>query len=267
MGVRGSFPVGVKIFWARFLKYLPFLYEVVKREFKSKYKRSVLGIVWSVLNPMLTMLILALVFSALFNSIENFPSYLFNAQIIFGLFSEATTGCMTSIHSGGGMILRTSVPKYMFPLSKCLVALVNQGLAMVAAVIIMLITGVQPSWTMLLFVFPVGYTLLFSLGIGLILATGLMYFEDLQHLYGIITTALMYLTPMFYPIEIVPEFMLPVYACNPIYHFVRMMRNVMMYQTPPTLQDHLICLAFCVGTLAIGVSLFKKKQNEFVLLM
>ena len=252
----------------RFSRYIPFLLELVKRDFKAKYKRSILGVLWSVLQPLMLMVVLIVVFSTLFRfDIENYPLYLISGQVIFNFFNEATTMSLPSIIGGGHIINRVYVPLYMFPLSKVISSLVNVALSMIALIIVVFITGAKPAVTMLLLPIPVLYTFLFSCGIGLLVAAAMVFFRDLAHLYGIITMTLMYLTPIFYPIGIVPDQYLRWLRLNPIFHFVQMFRNIVLYGTFPSVSEHLICFAFCALSLTLGVSFFCRKQRSFILHM
>jgi ABC-2 type transport system permease protein len=252
----------------RFAKFTPFLTQMVRKDFIGKYKRSNLGIVWSVLRPLLTMLIMMLIFSKLIGrNIQFYASYMMVGMTLFGLFSEATNGAMVSIRSSAGMIMQTGAPKYIFPLSKCLLALLNFIFSFAVLLFIMYINGVPFSPYMLLFPIPVVYTIVFSYGIGLMLSVGYMFFQDMQHLWGVITTLLNYMSAIFYKIDIVPDFMKPVFGANPMYLFITMFRNVLVYDTMPTLGDHLTAIAFCASSLAVGIAVFRSKQNELLLHM
>jgi ABC-2 type transport system permease protein len=186
---------------------------------------------------------------------------------LFHLFSEATNGAMVSIRSSAGLIMQTGAPKYIFPLYKCLLALLNFIFSFVVLLFIMYINGVPFSPYMLLFPIPVIYTIVFSYGIGLMLSVGYMLFQDMQHLWGVITTLLNYMSAIFYKIDIVPDFMKPVFSANPMYHFITMFRNVLVYETMPTLGDHLTAIAFCACSIAVGIAVFRSKQNELLLHM
>jgi ABC-type polysaccharide/polyol phosphate export permease len=250
----------------RFRKYLPFLVELVKKDFKLKYKRSIWGVFWSVLQPLLLMVVMSIVFSALFRfDIENFALYLITGHLIFGFFSESTSSALSSIIESDNIIKKVSVPLYMLPLAKVITALVNIALTMIALVIVALATGAEPSFTMLLLPIPLLYTFVFSLGIGMILSTIMVFFRDIAYLYGILVSIIMYLTPIFYPISIIPDRYLFLINANPIKHFVQMFRNVVMFNTVPTFREHLICIAFCAFSIVVGVAVFRKKQHNFTL--
>ena len=186
--------------------YRDLLIELVKRDIKKKYRRSILGILWSMLNPFFTMLITAMVFSSFFKfAIENFPVYLLTGQLIFNFYVEATNTAMGSILENGSLIKKVYVPKYIFPLARVLSSCVNFVLSLPGLFLMLVITKVPFKISMVLGVIPIVYVLFFCFGIGLLLSTIAVYFRDMFHLYGVLITALSYLTPLFYPKEIIPE--------------------------------------------------------------
>ena len=207
--------------------YRDLLIELVKRDIKKKYRRSILGILWSMLNPFFTMLITAMVFSSFFKfAIENFPVYLLTGQLIFNFYVEATNTAMGSILENGSLIKKVYVPKYIFPLARVLSSCVNFVLSLPGLFLMLVITKVPFKISMVLGVIPIVYVLFFCFGIGLLLSTIAVYFRDMFHLYGVLITALSYLTPLFYPKEIIPEQYKFLINCNPLYYFVSMFREI-----------------------------------------
>ena len=222
--------------------YRDLLIELVKRDIKKKYRRSVLGILWSMLNPFFTMLIMTMVFSNFFRfSITNFPLYLLTGQLMFNFYGEATNTSMESILENSSLIKKVYVPKYIFPLAKVLSSCVNFILSLPGLVLLLFITATDIKWIMLLSIIPIIYLLIFCCGVGLILSTVAVYFRDMFHLYGVLLTALSYLTPIFYPKEIIPEKYVFLINFNPLYYFVTMFREIMYYGRLPELNNHLIC--------------------------
>ena len=188
------------------LKYKDLLFELVLRDIKVKYKKSVLGVLWSVLNPLLMMIVLTVVFSEVFkSSISNFPLYLITGQVIFNFFSEATNMSMMSVLGNGSLIKKVYIPKYIFPLSKTLFGLVNLVFSLIAVMIVFIFTKQNVGITVVLIPLLLLYIFLFSFGIGLILASTAVFFRDILHLYGILLVIWNYLTPVFYPMEIIPD--------------------------------------------------------------
>lgn len=248
------------------LKYKDLLFELVLRDIKVKYKKSVLGVLWSVLNPLLMMVVLTVVFSEIFkSSISNFPLYLITGQVIFNFFSEATNMSMMSVLGNGSLIKKVYIPKYIFPLSKTLFGLVNLIFSLVAVMIVFIFTkqniGITVVFTPLLLL----YIFLFSFGIGLILASTAVFFRDILHLYGILLVIWNYLTPVFYPMEIIPDKYIMFINCNPLTYYVTYFRKILIYNEIPDLNLNLICLFISIISVIIGLVIFKKNQNKFIL--
>lgn len=249
-----------------FKKYLPLLQELVSRDLKTKYRRSALGFLWTVLNPLGMMLVLTVVFSTVFQqSIDNFPVYLMCGQLIFNFYNESSSMAMNSIVDNAALIKKVYLPKYLFPMSRVCSALVNVLTSFIALLIVILITQTPITWTIFLVVFPIFYTLLFSLGAGMILSVMTVSFRDIKHLYGVIITAWMYLTPIFYPMSMLPAKLASIVQKNPLTIFVDMMRMVVLYNKVPPVIMHAKCWLVCGVVVVIGFVMFKKKQDTFIL--
>lgn len=253
-------------YFEKFWKYKGLLIELVLRDIKIKYRRSVLGYIWSVLNPLLMMAVIATVFSYMFRfDISNFPIYLLTGQLIYNFFSEATNFAMTSIIYSGSLIKKVYLPKYIFPLSRTLSSFTNLLFSLVAILIMLIVTRTPITPVIFLFPLPLLYALFFSIGIGMIISVIAVYFRDMLHLYGIFLTALMYLTPIFYPISALPKFAISIVELNPLYHIIEVFRDIVLYGRFPTFQDNLICFSYGALTMIVGLLVFKKKQDNFVL--
>lgn len=258
-----------------FKKYSPLLYDLTSRDVKVKYRRSVLGLAWSILNPLLTMIVLTQVFGHLLKiQVENFPVYFIIGNALFSFFSESTTGAMSSVIYGGSLIKKVYIPKYIFPLEKCMFALVNLLFSMIAVIIVMVFQQITPSWTMLLFFVPILYCFIFSVGVSLILSALTVFFRDIMHLWGVLLTIWMYMTPIIYPVSLLRDaagsgisgkILWTVVNLNPMYHFVEYFRAVLMNGTVPGLWENLICMASGLIVLVIGALVFKKLQDKFIL--
>lgn len=249
-------------------RFFPLLKNLVSKDFKIKYRRSVLGVAWSVLNPLFTMLVITTVFGKLLKiEVENFATYYIVGFAIWNFFSEATSNSLGSILSSAPLIKKVYIPKYIFPLEKCLFSLVNFFFTLIAVIIVMLFQGVIPSVTAILFPIPVMFCFVFVCGVSLFLSAATVYFRDIQHLYGVLLTMLMYLTPIIYPLEILEnhKLVLNIVKSNPITHYVEYFRNLVMYNTIPSLQENLICICMSVGAFLIGALVFKKAQGKFIL--
>ncbi len=254
-----------------FVKYRNLIGQLVSRDIKTKYRRSILGLLWTVLNPLLMMTVLSIVFSYFFSrygNIENFPVYLLCGQLIFNFFNESTSIAMGSIVHSGELIKKVYVPKYLFPISKVLSSGVNLLASMVALVIVMVVTRARVTPTVLLAVFPLLYVLLFSTGVSLFLSAVAVSFRDLMHLYGVITTIWMYLTPVIYPMEILenaPAWVVFIVNANPMTGFIKIFRCVVLEGVTAPAILHIQSLTWCVIALLVGSLVFKKSQDTFIL--
>lgn len=249
-----------------FFKYQPLLWELVKRDIKVRYRHSFLGMVWTVLNPLLMMIVLTIVFSSMFKmDIENFPVYVLIGQIVFNCNTDATTQGMNSIVWNASLIKKIYIPKYLFPLSNVLSCLVNFGFSFIALIIVMLSTGAPFYPTLLTAWIPLAYLVVFAFGLSLILCSINVFFRDMQHLYSVFTTAWMYLSALFFSVDIVPVGLLPVIEWNPLYRYITFFRQIIMEGTFPSVEANLICAAFSVGVLLLGLVAFAMLQDRFIL--
>lgn len=254
-----------------FVKYRALVYQLVVRDIKTKYRRSVLGLVWTVLNPLLMMTVLSIVFSYFFSKfgdVENYPVYLLCGQLIFNFFNEATTIAMGSIIHSGELIKKVYVPKYLFPISKVMSSCVNLGSSMIALIIVMLVTRAKVTPAILLAVFPLLYVMLFATGISLFLSAAAVSFRDLLHLYSVVTTAWMYLTPVIYPMAILdnaPWWAVFIINANPMTAILKIFRASVLNGVTAPLILHVQCWCWCAAALLIGSLVFKKSQDSFIL--
>lgn len=247
-------------------KYNFLIRQLVSRDFKTKYKRSVLGMLWSFLNPLLTMSIQYVVFSTIFSSnIENFVVYLLTGIICYNFFSEATNMCLMSIVGNASLISKVYVPKYIYPFSRSLSSCINLLLSLIPLLACLLITGNRITPAILLMPFGLLMLFMLSYGVGLILATLMVFFRDTQFLWNIATMLLMYLTPIFYPETIIPAQFMTVYKLNPLYHILRFMRSILIDGVSLEPKAYLICAALCIIPFVIGVIVFRKNEDKFVL--
>lgn len=249
-----------------FRRFTPLLRELVVRDIKVRYRHSALGLVWTVLNPLLMMVVITIVFSTLFKqNIPNFPIYYLSGSLIFAFNSESTTTALNSIISNASLIKKVYIPKYLFPLSNVLSGLVNLGFSLIAMFIVMLITDAPFHATLLLLPIPIFYTFLFSVGLGILLSAVTVFFRDIAHFYSVFILAWTYFTPIFYPVEILPDAAMKIMQLNPMYHLVSYMRSIVLYGVFPSLKENLLCLCLGLLMLALGLFVFYKKQDKFVL--
>ena len=254
------------IYWENFKKFRPLLYELVARDVKIKYRKSVLGVLWTLLNPLLMMLILSIVFSNLFRfDVENYSLYLLAGQILFNFFNESTTGAMTAILGNSALIKKVYIPKYLFVVTRIASSSINILSSFCALILVMLFTRTELHFSMFLVVIPLAYLIIFSLGVGLVLAAITVKFRDVMHLYTVFLTGLMYLTPIIYPISMLPEWVKKIVNLNPLTGILNIFRNVVIYNTIPTVGEFIISLVVVCLTLVLGLWVFYKQQDEFIL--
>ena len=248
-------------------KYFPLMSELVRRDVKLKYRRSVLGYLWSLLNPLMMMGIMTLVFSHVFRyeSIKNYPLYLICGQTLFSFFNESTSLAMYSIIRNGPLIKKVYIPKFIFPISKVFSCFVTMAFSLVAILIVMIFTRSPFHWSMLLFWAPVLLLLVFCCGMGMIVSALSVQFRDVTHLYSVLTTAWMYLTPIFYPMEIVPDWVARIISCNPLYMYITLFRSLVLDGVVPGAGLWLAALGVSVLMLALGSLVFGKMQRDFIL--
>lgn len=258
----------MKKFFQDFIKYTPLLRELVSRDLKVKYRRSFLGYVWSLLNPLMMMTVMSIVFSFMFkSSISYFHLYLICGNTLFAFFNESTTIAMSSIVANGPLIRKVYIPKYVFPLSRVMSSFTNLTFSLAAIVLVMVISRCPFHWTALLFWLPLLLLMLFCVGVSLVLSAVATYFQDITHMYGVATLALTYLTPIFYPVdaEFLPPFAMAIIRANPLYYYVTCFRQLVIYGTIPEWDIWCGCLVATIVALVVGVVVFKKLQKNFIL--
>lgn len=240
--------------------------QLVVRDFKTKYKRSILGAFWSFLNPLCTMAVQYVVFSTIFRSnIRNYPVYLLSASVLFNFFTEAVGGGLVSIVENASLITKVYVPKYIYPVTKVLSTAVNLLISMLPLLAVVLITGEQITGAYVLIPYVLLCLLVFCVGMSLFLSALMVFFRDMQFLWGIISLLWMYATPMFYPQEIIPERFRFVLDWNPMFHFISFFRTVLLEHMSPQMSEYLYCMAFSVLFCIAGAWFFDRCQKKFVL--
>lgn len=256
----------VSRFVANFNRYKFLLYELIKRDIQSKYKESVLGLFWSFLNPLLQCIALTIVFSTLFGrSIPNYPVYLLSGKLLFDLFANSTSGAMESIRSNRQIIKKIYVPRYMFPLGIVSSEFVNYLISLIVLVLVMIVTKAPFYFSLVYLVIPVILLFIFSIGVGLILATLTTFFTDVKYLWGVVTMLLSFLTPLFYPISIIPKKYLIFFYSSPLYAAVSSCRDCILYNTFPQLNLLLYLFVSAFVVLFVGIGIFYKYQDKFIL--
>ena len=243
------------------------LKQLISRDFKTKYKRSVLGVFWSFLNPLLTMLVQYAVFSQLFKfDIENYPVYLLTGIVFFNNFTDSTNQAMMAIVGNAQLITKVYVPKYIYPISKVLSTSINLLFSMIPLLIVALVTGVKITPALIMLPLGIFLLLLFTIGFAFAVSAGMVFFRDIQFLWGVFIMIWMYATPIIYPIDILKgSFMYPMQQLNPMYHYITFFRTIIIDGVSPEPSSYIICIGLAVVSLLVGGLIFKKTQDKFVL--
>lgn len=246
-------------------KYKFLIKQLVKRDFKVRYKRSVLGVFWSFLNPLLMMIVQYVVFSQLFKSdIENYPVYLLSGTVIFNFFNEGVGQSLTSIVGNAPLITKVYLPKYIYPVTRVFSSGINLLMSLIPLIIAALITGEQITWAFLMLPYILICVMIFTMGFGMILAAAMTFFRDMQFLWGVLSMLWMYLTPLFYPISIVPKQVQGLVLNNPMYYFVNAFRTIILEGITPRPVVFCQCTVVALVMLGIGSLIFKKTQDKFI---
>lgn len=239
--------------------------ELVKRDFKKKYKRTVLGMLWSVLSPLLNLLVMSLVFTQFFGrNTAHYIIYLFCGNLIFSYFNESTSQGMTSLVSNAGIFTKVNVPKYLFLFAKNVQTLINFGLTLVVFVVFCIIDHITFTWLFVCLIYPIVMLLLFNIGVGLILSALFVFFKDIQYLWSVFTVLLMYMSAIFYTIDSYEPMIQNLFLLNPVYLFIRYFRKIVIEATVPTIWFHLLMLADVVIALGLGCWIYKKNNTKFL---
>ncbi len=248
------------------IKQYRFLFEeLVKRDFTKKYKRTVLGMLWSVLGPLLTLAVMALVFTKFFgHDIPHYVIYLFCGNLVYSYFREATSTGMTSLKDNASIFSKVNVPKYMFLLSKNISTLINFGLNIIVLLVFVLIDGLPITWKFIFLLYPIGCLVVFNLGMGLILSALYLMFRDIKYLYDVFSLMLMYLSAIFYNIDAYSQQVQYLFYLNPIYVYIRYFRKIIIEGTIPRLSLHLLAATYALVVLVIGAVIYKKKNYKFL---
>lgn len=250
-----------------FRKYKFLMSQLVIRDFKVKYKRSVLGVLWSLLYPVLTMAVMALVFTNVFKFSTpgvNYLVYLMSGLVLFNYFSEASNLAMSSVVANFSLINKVYMPKYIFPLTKCLFVGINFLLTLIPLYAIIFLTGTGVNIYHLLLPYVFVCLFLFTVGMGFVLSTISVFMRDMFYIYGVIITLWTYLTPIMYDVAIIPEKFQIFMKLNPMYWFLDFARQIILYNQCPGLHNFIYCAIFGVGFLFLGIWIFRKNQDKFI---
>ena len=239
--------------------------ELVKRDFKKKYKRTILGIFWSILSPLLMLCIMATIFGHFFSrDVPHYISYLFSGLIIFNYYAEATNEGMNALMSNAKIFTKINVPKYLFLFSKNVSALINFAIILVIYLSFLTFDGIDFTWIFLFLVYPIICLVFINLGIGLILSALYIFFRDIQYLYRLFIRVVMYGSAIFYNIDILPQHLQTLFYCNPIFVCITYFRSIVLHNTVPDLWLHLFLAGYALVLFGIGCWVYKKYNYKFL---
>lgn len=249
-----------------FYNYRDLLWEFVKKDIKLKYRNSFLGILWSMLNPLLIMIVLTFIFSNLFkNKIPNFPVYCLSGRLIYDFFAQSTNQCMNSITGKSSLIKKIYVPRYLYPLSRTISSFIIFLISLIPLFAIMITTKVHFTKETLLIIYPLICLFFISLGIGMILATINVFFRDMQHLYSVVLLIIMYASSIFYSADIINPKYVRILNLNPIFPVIKVFRDCIIYGEVTAVYSWVLIAVYAVLAMMIGVIVFYKKQDKFIL--
>ena len=256
----------MKYFTKKYGQYEFLFSELVKRDFNKRYKRSVLGILWSMLAPLFQLLVMSFVFKRVFgHSMAHFTIYLFAGQLMFNFFKEATNNGMSSIISNAGIITKVTVPKYLFLISKVMAASINFVLTLGIFFVFVALDRISFTWKFIMLIYPIGCLFILIIGTGLILSAMYVFFKDIQYLYDIFTLALMYFSAIFYDVSIFSgSRMEKLLYINPIFFYINYVRQIVLFDQIPSLTYHLYSLVYALVILRIGTWMYKKYNYMFL---
>lgn len=245
-------------------QYRDLVFFLVRRDITTRYKRSVLGIAWTMLNPLGMMIVLSIVFTQIFRmTVENYPAYVLSGLIAWTFFSQTSANSINVMVWGGDLYQRIYIPRSIFAISTIITGLVNLVLSLIPLIVVMVVTKAPITFALILVPIAMIMIAFFSLGVGLLLSTIGIYFADIVEMYAIILTAWMYLTPIIYPLTMLPEWAQKWLQLNPMVHLVEFFRGFVFYGQVPSITTWLICFGVSAGTFLIGWIIFTEKSDEF----
>ena len=240
----------------------------MKRDFKQKYKRTALGMVWSVLNPLLTLLtllVMRLVFTRFFGrNTPHYTTYLFAGNLMYAYFKEATLGGMNSLMSNAHIFTKINVPKYMFLLTKNVSSIINFGLTLIVFFVFVAIDRVPFSASFLAILYPIATLTMFNIGVGMVLSALFVFFRDIQYIYDIFTLLLMYVSAIFYQVDSFPQWVQRVFLLNPVYCNIKYVRVIVLEGHLPSPAFHGLLLLYGALSLALGGLIYKTQNQKFL---
>ena len=252
----------------RFQQYQFLFEELVKRDFKHKYKRTILGMLWSLISPLAQLLVLNVIFVNFFGHKQaHYTVYLFTGLMIFTYFNDATTQGMRALDANAYIISKINVPKYLFVFSRIVSSLINFTLTLVIYLVFVAVDQIPFTFTFLALFYPIVFLTIMNIGLALILSALHIFFKDLEYLYSIFTMLVMYASAIFYSTESFSPGLRRVFYLNPVYDFILYFRTVVIDGAIPSLELHLICAGYALAAFLLGFWLYKKYNYQFLYYM
>ena len=246
------------------IQYRDMVFQFVRRDIVARYKRSALGVFWTMLQPLGMMIVMTVVFSQLFHRVEGYSAYLLSGLVAWQFFSQTTTASLQTVVSGGSLMRRIYVPHTAFAVSSMFTGMVNLAISMIPLVLITIAVGKPITWAILFTPFAILIISAFALGVGLILSTFAVYFPDVKEMYQIVLQAWMYFTPIIYPETILPEaYRFWVFHLNPMYYMVSLFRDPIYNGIFPPTDMIIISFSIAIVTLVAGWVYFSKQSDSF----
>lgn len=245
------------------LRYKNLVYQIIRRNIVTRYKRSVLGIAWTMLNPLGTTIILAIVFSRVFGTTPGYAAYVLSGLIAWTFFAQTTSDSMSNLIWGGGLLQRIYIPRTVFAISSIGTGLVNLGLSLIPLLIVLLVMNIPLNWSALLLPISIILLAMFSLGVGLFLSSVAINFTDVAEMYNILLTAWMYLSPIIYTEDLLPPEFVWLIRLNPMYYLINLFRAPIYEGRVPSLTEFLLSGSIALIALLAGWLYFSHKADEF----
>ena len=251
--------------WKKFKRYQFLFEELVKRDFKKKYKRTVLGMAWSVLSPLLLLLVMKVIFTQFFGrDTPHYTTYLFCGNLVFSYFRESTNEGMSSLLGNAKIFSKINVPKYLFLFSKNIQTLINFGLTLCVFFLFCALDHITFTWRFVFLLYPIVCLVLFNIGVGLILSALFVFFRDIQYLWTVFLRLLSYLSAIFYTVDRYSEAAQNAFYLNPIYVFITYFRKIVIEATIPDPKFHLLLLFYTALALYVGCRMYLKYNHKFL---
>lgn len=239
--------------------------ELVQRDFKKKYKRTVLGLLWSILSPLIMLSVMSFVFSQFFGrNIEYYVLYILAGQVVFAYFSESTNTGMLALLNNANIFSKINVPKYLFVLSRNITALINFGLILLLFFCFVFAYGIKPNVLMLLCLYPIICVIIFNYGVSLILSSLYIFYRDMQYLYSLLLQVIMYGSAIFYNIDVLSSNYQSVFYFNPLYIYITFLREVVIYNRIPDVLFFKLSILYAAVSVIIGMYVYNKYNYKFI---